>query len=167
MSLNEEGEPIVQKRKRMTLEEKMNNMHCYKNLKPDPNSFPAHDVRQLTKPDENSKRQATLNGIKIMKVTLKLISLNYFIVIIEKRSKKMQRLLAAKCRQNTYCAKLAAEIAGTAEVKLEDIVIPKRKKSKVLTEEFKENYAEQKKNVQIDTKFDKDIWSTRMATDGN
>lgn len=79
----------------------------------------------------------------------------------------MQRILAAKCRQNTYCAKLAAEIAGTADVKIEDIVIPKRKKSKVLTEEFKENYAEKKKNVQIDTKFDKDIWTTRMATDGN
>ncbi len=63
MALNGEGEPVEPvKRKRMTLEEKMNNMHCYKNLKPDPNSFEAHDVRQLTKPDENSKRQATLKG---------------------------------------------------------------------------------------------------------
>lgn len=145
LSLNEDGEPIVQKRKRMTLEEKMNNLHCYKNLKPDPNSFPVHDVRQLTKPDVNSKRQATL---------------------MEKRAKKMQRLLGAKCRQNTYCAKLAAELAGKIEEKIEDIVIPKRKKSNFLTTEFKENFTEKKKNVQIANEFDKDIWSTRMATDG-
>jgi hypothetical protein len=81
--------------------------------------------------------------------------------------KKQQRLLAAKCRQSSYCAKLAADLAGKPDLKLEDIEIKKRKKAKVLTEEFKENYSDKKKNVQIASEFQKDIWTTRMATDGN
>jgi len=67
LPLNEAGdvEPSSKRPKRLTLEEKMSNLNCYKNLQPDPNSLPAHVVRSITKPDRDSKRQTKLDGMSI------------------------------------------------------------------------------------------------------
>lgn len=65
LPLNEAGDVIETASKRpqkLTLEEKMNNLNCYKNLQPDPNSFPAHIIRPANKPDKESRRQKNLDG---------------------------------------------------------------------------------------------------------
>lgn len=145
LPLNEEGdlvEPVSKRPKRQTLAEKMENLNCYKNLKPDPNSLPAHNVWVIPKPDEESKRQKE---------------------ILERKAKKMQRKLGAKSRKSSYCAKLAKDLIENEEV--ESFEIKKRKKSKVLPAEFKENFTEKKLNVHLEGEFDKDIWSTKMAND--
>ncbi len=48
------------KKKKQTLQEKLNNMHCYKHLKPDVHSAPAHVVDMKVQADPESKRQSKL-----------------------------------------------------------------------------------------------------------
>lgn len=83
----------------------------------------------------------------------------------ERASKKMQRRLAAKSRKSSYCAQLAAELQ-TTEDPLDNFDNKKRKKSKVLTSEFKEDFEEKKLNVHLENDFNKNIWSSEMANDG-
>ncbi len=73
--------------------------------------------------------------------------------------------MSTKSRQNSYCAKLAAEIKEQTEED-DSITRKKRKKAKVLTSDFKENFAEKKLNVHLKGEFNKDIWSVSMANDG-
>lgn len=144
LDLNNEGEISNKRPKRLTLEEQMSNLNCYKNLKPDPNSLPIHDVRQLTKPDRFSKRQTSLN---------------------ERKTKDMKRKLLAKSRENSYCAKLATELEEENDE--EDFTIKKRKKRKTLTPEFKEDFKEKKLNVHLSGDFNKNIWTAQLANDGS
>lgn len=53
------------------LEEKLNNLGCYRNLKPDPISAPAHLVRHRKSPDPDSRRQAKLSEASEKKVKTK------------------------------------------------------------------------------------------------
>ncbi|RNA22811.1 glioma tumor suppressor candidate region protein 2 [Brachionus plicatilis] len=53
---NEEPAP----KKRLSLEEKLENLKCYKNLQPDSLSCPAHIININQRPDKNSKRQQKL-----------------------------------------------------------------------------------------------------------
>lgn len=78
--------------------------------------------------------------------------------------KKQKRLLSAKKREGTYCAKLANELTEKGE-ETENFEIKKRKKLKKLSSEFKENFKE-RNDVQLDGEFVKDIWSTQLANDG-
>ncbi len=57
------NEPAEKKRK-LTLKEKMENLNCYRNLKPDVNSLPALSVSSKQKPDQLSKRQLKLKEKK-------------------------------------------------------------------------------------------------------
>jgi hypothetical protein len=73
MPLDENDQPQVPKKKaRLSLEEKMANLACYRNLKPDPNSAPAINTRNLAKPDESSKRQKALSERLAIKYTARL-----------------------------------------------------------------------------------------------
>ncbi len=72
LPLTEEGDVPAKKKPRLTLEEKMNQLNCYKNLKPDPNSAPAHVIRSLTKADVTSKRQAVLKKIELQKLQARM-----------------------------------------------------------------------------------------------
>lgn len=62
LALNENGTLPEKKPKRLTLEEKLNNLGCYQNLKPDPNSLPAHVIRPVNQKEETSNRQKKLTG---------------------------------------------------------------------------------------------------------
>jgi hypothetical protein len=73
LPLDENDMPQVPKKKaRLSLEEKMANLACYRNLKPDPNSAPAHNVRTFVKPVENSSRQKMLSERMAKKYTARL-----------------------------------------------------------------------------------------------
>ena len=65
LNLNESGDGVeapveVVKKKKLTLQEKLDNMHCYKHLKPDVHSAPAHVVDKKIVADPESKRQRIL-----------------------------------------------------------------------------------------------------------
>ncbi|CAF0745882.1 unnamed protein product [Brachionus calyciflorus] len=78
---NEISEEEIQPRKkqRLSLEEKLSNLKCYKNLQPDPASYPAHIVNDKKKPDETSKRQQ-----KLKERRTKLLS-------VKKRTQKLSK----------------------------------------------------------------------------
>ncbi len=77
----------------------------------------------------------------------------------------MQRVLSTRSRQNSYCAKLAAELKDMKD-EGDNLERKKRRKSKVLTPDFKEGFEEKKLNVHLASEFSKDIWSGKMANDG-
>ena len=60
----------AKKRVKLSLEEKMNNLHCYRLLRPDTeHSAPAHIVNIKQTPDHSSKRQTKLRQLKARKFT--------------------------------------------------------------------------------------------------
>lgn len=63
-------EPALKKQRKLTLKEKMENLNCYKSLKPDPMSAPVHHVNPKKQPDIDSKRQKKLEKIKMRKSKL-------------------------------------------------------------------------------------------------
>lgn len=80
LKIDEETESVEPpKKKKLTLEEKMKNLNCYKNLQPDPHSAPSQE-KPMLKPKENSRRQATL---------------------VKNNEVKYSARLQAKCRQKT------------------------------------------------------------------
>ena len=65
-------EQLPKKKVKQTLEEKMQNLACYRALKPDPHSAPAHNLRTLAKAIEGSKRQQFLNEKMAKKYSARL-----------------------------------------------------------------------------------------------
>lgn len=62
---NEEGgDSVLKKKGKKSLDEKLNNLGCYRNLRPDPISAPAHIVAHRKDPQPDSKRQAKLSEKK-------------------------------------------------------------------------------------------------------
>lgn len=55
-----ESDKSVRRKGKKSLEEKLNNLSCYRNLKPDIISAPAHIVGHKKTPKPNSKRQAKI-----------------------------------------------------------------------------------------------------------
>lgn len=110
------------KKKNLSLEEKLGNLRCYKNLQPDPLSYPAHVINNNLKPDENSKRQQKLQEKKAIKSKNKL-------------SKIAFRLETNK--ENTIVLKNN---------------LKKKKINKTVTR------PKDRKNLIIETNFEKDIW---------
>ena len=69
MDINEDtGEVEAPKKKaKLTIQEKLNSLNCYRNLLPDEHSAPAHIVRELKKPVEDSKRQLRKKQVEAKK----------------------------------------------------------------------------------------------------
>ena len=60
-------EEPLKKKPKLTLEEKLNNLNCYRLLRPDTeNSAPAHIVTVRQTPRENSKRQTKLKTQQLL-----------------------------------------------------------------------------------------------------
>ena len=114
--MNDEGDVPAKKKPRLTLEEKMNQLNCYKNLKPDPNSAPAHVIRSLTKPDVTSKRQAVLKKIELQKLQARMnakkrqkkpqLAATIDDTKSEFKEKKLNIILDAKFNKNLWTSKL-------------------------------------------------------------
>jgi len=67
LNLNDETGLPDGKRRKLTLQEKMDSLNCYRNLKPDVNSAPAHIVRDIKLAKEGSKRQLKIKRLETKK----------------------------------------------------------------------------------------------------
>jgi hypothetical protein len=65
--LNDNKEKPKAKKPKLSLQEKLSNLRCYNNLKPDPYSAPVHLLRHRPKAQEGSKRQASMRKNSALK----------------------------------------------------------------------------------------------------
>ncbi len=54
------------------MQEKLNSLYCYRNLKPDKNSAPAHIIRDNRSPQKESKRQLKIKRLETKKFKSRL-----------------------------------------------------------------------------------------------
>ncbi len=78
-----------QKKRKLTLEEKMKNLNCYRNLQPDPHSAPLHHVNPKMQPELDSKRQKKIIKLKSRKAKsiLKKKNIKSLDEIVDKKNK--------------------------------------------------------------------------------
>ncbi len=121
------------KTKKLTLQEKMDSLNCYRNLRPDVNSAPAHIVRDIKPAKEGSKRQLKIKRLE---------------------TKKFKSRLSAKKRVKTSDKdKENLTISSDIDVAKVNKTEAKKEKDKRL---------ESCNEITMEAEFNKDVWNSKL-----